>query len=225
MSEGQLRIFVRCESGELLSLSMNPKSTCASLRSLVELSSSSGRPIFITLKNGRRLDNEKTLSEEGLGPETELLAHQITDEEMKEELERKRKVQKQIEDLYLEVIRLRDLRLNNYCNSVPLSFENRYNSSLSKSNQADDSSSDEDSSANDSTVIRNFENYESLKRFNDSNISSSTTSKPSSEPLPAFWDTNEQEEEEEEEKFESIFSQFSSVSQASSFFRNEGWTW
>ena len=225
MSEGQLRIFVRCESGELLSLSMNPTSTCASLRSLVELTSSSGRPIFITLGNGRRLDNDKTLSEEGLGPETELLAHQITDEELKEELERKRKIQRQIEDVYLEFIRIKDLQLSNYLNLAPIAFENEYNSSNSKSNQEEDFSSDDDSFPNDSTVIRNFENSESLSKFENANISSKESQKPSNQPLPAFWDVNEQDEEEEEEKFESMFSQFSSVEQASTFFRKEGWTW
>lgn len=168
MSERPLRVFVRCPDGEVLPIEASPRCTGASLRSLAKLFSCSDRSIFLLFKDGHKLDDEKTLVEQGISHDEEFILHQVSDEEMKLEKEKKERVQKQIKELYDEIIRIHDVQLSN---------AEMFNQGL---------------------VLNEISENEEEETFDRNvSVEKYKSSKPSTEPLPMLWDNNNSDEEEE----------------------------
>ena len=183
MSERPLRVFVRCPEGEVLPIEANPLSTGASLRSLVKLISCSDRSVFLLFKDGHKLDDEKTLVEQGISHDEEFVLHQVSDEEMKQEKEKKERVQKQIKELYDEIIRIHDVQLSNA-------------EILSQELVLDEISDNEEEET--------FEINDSVEKYK--------SDKPSTEPLPMLWDNNSDEEEEKLDNMFTRFSSLEQAS-------------
>ncbi|EAY22771.1 Ubiquitin family protein [Trichomonas vaginalis G3] len=192
-----LHIFVRWPHGETLPVEAYSCATGASLRSLVQLTSSSDNQIVLVFR-GVRLDDEKTLAEQGVSSGDEFTVERQTDDEKEEEMQRKRQIQEQIRGMYREVLRLQDIQLDQF----DTEFVQQFNS------MKDDASTEGDYSDSDS------ETWIPIK---------TEVSKPSTKPLPVFWEPKSYADEEE--RPEPFFAQFQSIDQASSFFNKEGWHW
>lgn len=192
-----LRIFVRWPHGETLPVEAYSCATGASLRSLVQLTSSSDKQIVLVLR-GVRLDDEKTLAEQGVNSGDEFTVEKQTDDEKEAETHRKLQIQEQVRGLYREVLRLHDIQLDQF----DTEFVQQFNS-MDENNLYDLDYSDSDT-----------ETWIPIR---------TESSKPSTKPLPAFWEPKATYDEEE--KSDTFFSQFQSIDQASSYFNKESWHW
>ena len=189
-----IRVYITWPNGQQLPIKISPYASGAELLRLAQLSSKPSNRLCLFF-DSKKIDNDKNLINQGIQMDDILNLIKQSKDEFELEIQKKNRIQNEIQSIYFETLRLQDIQMDILDTQLIQQHQNF--------SEYSDSIEDEDELT--------------LK------IPKKKSIEPIKEPLPKFWES--QNEDDEIEENESFLNQFSTIEEASAYFSKEKWIW